>query len=47
VHKSEALSFAVVLHLVNIVPVTLIGLYYFLRQHLSIGKALEEGLPLE
>jgi uncharacterized membrane protein YbhN (UPF0104 family) len=42
--QSEALSFAVILHLLSLAPVTLLGLYYFLRQHLSLGRALEEDI---
>ncbi len=42
VSQSEALSFAVVLHLFNYIPSTLIGLYYFGRENIRFSDALEE-----
>ncbi len=42
VGQSEALSFAVVLHLFNYIPSTLVGLYYFGRENVKIADALKE-----
>ncbi len=42
VGQSEALSFAIVLHLFNYIPSTLVGLYYFGRENVKISDALEE-----
>lgn len=42
VPSSTALTFAVVLHLFTMLPMTFIGLYYFMRQNLSIHAAYEE-----
>lgn len=42
VPESEALSFAILLHLFTMLPMTLVGLYYFMRQHLTMKAAFEE-----
>ena len=48
VQPSEALSFAVVTHIFGIFPPAILGMYYFLRQHISFHDALEkESLPEE
>ncbi len=39
---SDALSVAVVLHLFNFIPSTLVGLYYFGRENLKLSDALQE-----
>ena len=45
ISASESLSFAVVSHVVNFVPITLLGFYYYYRQHLDLRQAVanEEG----
>lgn len=40
ISASESLSFAVVSHVVNFVPITLLGFYYYYRQHLDLRKAV-------
>ena len=47
VPSSTAFSFAVVLHLFTMLPVTLIGLYYFMRRNLTIHAAYEEKKIIE
>ena len=47
VPSSDALSFAVVLHIYNMLPTTLLGLYYFTKQHLTLRNALEEENAVE
>ncbi len=47
VPNSDALSFAVVLHIYSMLPTTLLGLYYFTRQHLTLRDALEEEEAIE
>ncbi|HHM24162.1 MAG TPA: flippase-like domain-containing protein, partial [Bacteroidetes bacterium] len=39
---SDALSFALVMHIFSMLPTTLLGLYYFTKQQLSLANALEE-----
>ncbi|GBD94024.1 hypothetical protein BMS3Abin05_01620 [bacterium BMS3Abin05] len=39
---SEALSVAIVLHLFNFIPLTLIGFYYFARENLKFSDVLQE-----
>jgi uncharacterized protein (TIRG00374 family) len=39
VEKSVALSYAVVLHVVLVVPITVIGMMYFVKDHVSLGVA--------
>ncbi len=39
VPKSESLSFAVILHIANFVPVTLVGLYYYYKQEINLSEA--------
>lgn len=36
--KEEALSFSVILHASNFIPVTVVGLFYFWREHLSFKQ---------
>lgn len=40
ISPSESLSFAVVSHVVNFVPITVLGFYYYYRQHLDLRKAV-------
>jgi len=40
VPKSEALSFAIVSHAINVLPFTIIGLAYFWRENLSLSVAV-------
>lgn len=42
VPESEALSFAILLHLFTMLPMTLVGLYYFMRQHLTLTTFSEK-----
>jgi hypothetical protein len=44
VPDSEALSFAVVQHILTMLPTTLLGLYYFTRHHLSLKPVIEEAV---
>ncbi len=43
VNATTALSYATVTHAVGFVGVTLIGLYYFLRDHIRVSEATAEG----
>ncbi len=45
VPESEALSFAVILHLANFIPVTLVGLFYYYKQEINLSEA-EQGSAL-
>ena len=38
ISKGEALSFSIVLWLCQYLPVTLLGLYYLKKEHLSLKK---------
>lgn len=40
VGESDALSFAIVLHISNYIPLTLVGLYYFWRENMHIRDVL-------
>ena len=40
VSESESLGYAVVMHIVNFVPITLVGFYYYYKQHLDIREAV-------
>ncbi|MDZ7266491.1 MAG: flippase-like domain-containing protein [candidate division KSB1 bacterium] len=40
VSASESLGFAVVSHVVNFIPITLLGFYYYYRQHLHLHEAV-------
>ncbi|MEK7728106.1 MAG: lysylphosphatidylglycerol synthase transmembrane domain-containing protein, partial [candidate division KSB1 bacterium] len=42
VPQSESLSFAIILHLANFVPVTLVGLYYYYKQEIRLSEAKHE-----
>ncbi len=42
VPQSESLSFAIVLHLANFVPVTLVGLFYYYKQEIRLSEAKRE-----
>jgi uncharacterized protein (TIRG00374 family) len=42
IERSVGLSFSLVLHIGNYVPVTLVGLYYLRREHFSIKQIEEE-----
>ncbi len=42
VPSSEAFSYAVLIHLFNMLPVTVLGLYYFMKQQLTMQVAYEE-----
>jgi uncharacterized protein (TIRG00374 family) len=42
VPQSESLSFAIVLHLANFAPVTLVGLYYYYKQEINLSEAKRE-----
>lgn len=43
IHGEEALSFALVLHAAQYIPVTLMGFYYLKKEHLSLKKLEEEA----
>jgi len=47
VSKSTALSFALILHISNFIPITLVGFYYFYREQLDFKQAVagEEEAP--
>ncbi|MDZ7363654.1 MAG: flippase-like domain-containing protein [candidate division KSB1 bacterium] len=40
VSGSTALSFALILHIANFIPITLVGFYYFYREQLSLKEAV-------
>lgn len=40
VSESESLSFAVIMHISNFIPVTLVGFYYYYRQHVDFREAV-------
>jgi len=40
VSKSTALSFALILHISNFIPITLVGFYYFYREQLNFKEAV-------
>jgi len=40
VSSSEALSFALILHIANFIPITLAGFYYFYREQLDLKEAV-------
>jgi uncharacterized protein (TIRG00374 family) len=42
VAETDALSFAIVLHISNYIPVTLVGFYYFWKQNLHFRDAIAE-----
>lgn len=42
VPQSESLGFAIILHLANFIPVTLVGLYYYYKQEISLNEAKHE-----
>lgn len=42
VAETDALSFAIVLHISNYIPVTLVGFYYFWKENLRFSDALAE-----
>jgi uncharacterized protein (TIRG00374 family) len=42
--KEDALSFALVLHAAQFIPITLIGFYYLKKEHLSLKKLEEEAV---
>jgi len=48
VGESDALSFAIVLHLSNYIPMTLVGFFYFWKENLHFKDALKEknNLPV-
>jgi hypothetical protein len=41
ISSSEALSFAVILHITNFVPITLVGFVYFYREQLNLRDAVQ------
>jgi glycosyltransferase 2 family protein len=43
VHATTALSYATVTHAVGFIGVTLIGLYYFLHDHIRVSEAVKNG----
>ena len=43
VPQSESLSFAIILHLANFAPVTLVGLFYYYKQEINLGEAKKES----
>jgi uncharacterized membrane protein YbhN (UPF0104 family) len=40
ISDSAALSFALILHISNFIPITLVGFYYFYREHLDFAEAV-------
>ena len=42
VSESDALSFAIVLHLSNYIPMTLVGMYFFWRENMHFRDAIRE-----
>jgi len=40
ISSSEALSFALILHISNFIPITLVGFYYFSREQLDFKQAV-------
>jgi hypothetical protein len=42
--KEDALSFALVLHAAQFFPITLMGLYYLKKEHLSLKRLEEEAV---
>ena len=42
VAETDALSFAIVLHVSNYIPMTLVGFYYFWRENMNFSDALAE-----
>jgi len=40
VSESESLSFAVIMHISNFIPVTLVGLYYYYKQQVNFREAV-------
>ena len=45
VSQSAAVGYALVFHAAQIVPVTLIGWLYLLREHMSLGEATRARPP--
>ena len=46
VSKSAALSFALILHITNFIPITFVGFVYFYREHLDLRVMREEEREL-
>jgi hypothetical protein len=44
IDKADALSFALVLHAAQFIPITLMGFYYLKKEHLSLKKLEEEAV---
>lgn len=42
VPESESLSFAIILHIANFIPVTLVGLYYYYKQEIHLSEAKKD-----
>ena len=47
VSDSESLSFAVVLHIANFIPMTLVGFYFYYKQHVNFKEAVEASAHSE
>ncbi len=47
VPEADALSFAIILHITNYIPITLVGLYYFWKENMHFRDALEESDAIE
>ncbi len=47
VPESDALSFAIVLHISNYIPITLVGMYYFWKENLHFRDALQQSSEVE
>ncbi|MCG3119870.1 MAG: hypothetical protein ALAOOOJD_02407 [bacterium] len=45
ISKSAALSFALILHISNFIPMTLVGFYYFYREQLDFNEAVAAEDP--
>lgn len=42
VPESESLSFAIILHIANFIPVTVVGFYYYYKQEIHLSEAKKE-----
>jgi hypothetical protein len=47
ISSSEALSFAVILHVTNFIPVTIVGFLYFYHEQLNLRDAVRAEKPVE
>ncbi|RMD98596.1 MAG: UPF0104 family protein [Calditrichaeota bacterium] len=47
VSQTDALSFAIILHISNYIPMTLVGMYYFWKENLHFQDALQEKEEVE